>query len=84
MGGHRQRTVLNEPAHTRHLRDRDPTEGPGLGHIGLHRRSALHIPEATAPTSQRRTEFITNHLSDNHLPTQFFVILREVTTKWFT
>ena len=34
MGGHRQRTVLNEPAHTRHLQGRDPTEGTGLVHIG--------------------------------------------------
>lgn len=32
MGGRRQRTVLNEPAHARHLRGRDPTEGPGLAH----------------------------------------------------
>ena len=38
MGGRRQRTVLNEPAHTRHLRGRDPTEGPGLVLVGHERR----------------------------------------------
>mgnify|MGYP000850006688 CR=1 FL=1 len=50
MGGHRQRTVLNEPAHTRHLRGRDPTEGPGLVLVGHERRPptphALEAPPA--------------------------------------
>ena len=47
MGGHRQRTVLNEPAHTRHLRGRDPTEGPGLVLVGHERRPPT--PHALTP-----------------------------------
>lgn len=31
MGGHRQRTVLKEPAHTHHTRP-GPTQGSGLAH----------------------------------------------------
>lgn len=91
MGGHRQRTVLNEPAHTRHLRGRDPTEGPGLVLVGHERRPptphALEAPPArrNGAASHRQTNAqITTRLSHNHLPTQFFTILREVTTKWFT
>ena len=91
MGGHRQRTVLNEPEHTRHLRGRDPTEGPGLVHIGQiptpptrHTPTPPHeqLPHGTA-RAQANTQ-LTADLSHNHLLTQFFIILREVTTKWFT
>lgn len=59
MGGHRQRTVLNEPAHARHLRGRDPTEDPGLVHVGQiptpPTRHALEAPSARrngAPSPQ--------------------------------
>ena len=40
---------------------------------------------ATARRARRQTNAqLPKHLSHNHLLTQFFTILREVTTKWFT
>lgn len=91
MGGHRQRTVLNEPAHTRATRGRDPTEDPGLVHVGQiptpPTRHALEAPHEQLPHGTTRAQAntqLTADLSHNHLLTHFSVILHALMTIWFT
>lgn len=90
MGGHRQRTVLKEPAHTHHTRP-GPTQG-------ARPRSRWTDPHPTHPThantpheqlrhgtarAQANTQ-LTADLSHNHLLTHFSVILHALMTIWFT
>ena len=90
MGGHRQRTVLKEPAHTHHTRP-GPTQGarPRSRWTDPHTTHPTHantphkqLPHGTA-RAHTNTQ-LTTDLSHNHLLTHFFTILREVATKWFT
>ena len=90
MGGRQQRTVLKEPAHTHHTRP-GPTQGarPRSHWTDRHTTHPTHAntPHGQLPHGTARAQAniqLTADLSHNHLLTQFFTILREVTTQWFT
>ena len=91
MGGRRQRTVLKEPAQAHHARGRNPTEDPGLVHVGQiptpPTRHALEAPHEQLPHGTARAQAntqLTADLSHNHLLTHFSAMLRALCTTWFT